>query len=246
MKVLTVLVLIFALSEVSPLASQAGTQDQGSSITLYSSLRGWKPGQPRTQPDRSRTYFSFASGKYEPGCCDWDLSYGQIYLGDDQDWFLLNATRDNRSVIKDLGEHSWSSRFKVSALKPLPLLKKGEERRLAIDTSGRPGAIGTGDRLSALDGDHLNAWSAGSIPRGAVADDGDRPGFPSSLGAVSTAKAKPKKLTNLPVLVKAIEDHMYLIHLVKPTLDQYFLVHVDAVVNGETCTFSWKQIPAPK
>ena len=246
MKFLPVLVLIFALSEVTPIASQAGTQDQTASITLYSSLRGWKPGQPLTQRDHSRTYFSFESRKYEPGCCKWDLSYGQIYLGDDQDWFLLNATRDNRSVIKDLGELSWSSSIKISALKPLPLLKKGEERRLAIDTSGRPGAIGSGDRLSALDDDRLNAWSAGSIPRGAVADDGDRPTFSSNVGSVPTAKSKPKKLTNLPVLVKAVEDHMYLIHLVKPKTDQYFLVHVDAIANGETCTFSWKQIPAPK
>lgn len=242
-KLLQVLVLLLAFAGVAPLASQTGAANQLSSITLYSPLRTVASG--KISHDHRRALFSFVSGTYSSeGNCD--FSYGQVYIGSDLDWFLLNVASSNRSVIKDLGEHGWSDHLEVSVLAPLPSLKAGEQRQLTIDASGKDGA----DGLPGADGDaqrdNLHASSAGQIKRGAVRDDSTRFELPANLQPVPGWRPRTKKVETQPLMVKAVGNHMYLFRLVDAYTDSYFLLHVDSIVSGDNCTISWKQISAPK
>jgi len=235
---LQILVLLFALAGIAPL----GAQTNSGSITLYSPLRTL-PSTGKISNDHSRALFSFVNATYK--LKGWDISYGQLYIGADRDWFLLNTETPNRSVIKDLGEHSWSDQFEVSVLAPLPPLKEGEQRQLTVDASGEDGADGLPGASGDAHRDNLNASSAGEIRHGAVRREEDRVDLPPALESVPGWRPKKKKAENQPLMMKAVSNHMYLFRLVDANTDSYFLLHVDAVVNGDNCTISWKKISAP-
>jgi hypothetical protein len=65
---------------------------------------------------------------------DWDLGYGGLQINR-EDWFGVSAAREKRNVMKDLGQLRWSDSCNVPVLEPFPELKKGENRRIAIDAS---------------------------------------------------------------------------------------------------------------
>ena len=71
-----------------------------------------------------------------------------MYAGDELDWFQSSTAQGNRSVIKDLGEHDWSTWFEVPVVEPLAKLKPGEQRQVTVDTSGADGAPGAAGLLA--------------------------------------------------------------------------------------------------
>lgn len=253
-----VCVLILALCHIGPTLAQTGPPDQPLTVTFYSPIKYKRKGAPVSRNlaangDTSRTYFSFATGKFEGQWENSDLCYGKIYAGADRDWFVLTGTRDSRSVIEDLGERAWSDTLKVSAAQPLPKLKEGEQRRITIDTSGAPGGSGLNgaDGAPGVSGDNVEALATGfgrgqTINRGAVRVGEDAPDIPPALGPVPGWRPSRKKVNNPPILVKAVLGHMYVIHLVDSQVDSYILLHVDDLLAGDKCTISWKRVSAPK
>jgi hypothetical protein len=86
----------------------------------------------------SRAYLSFRTG--EVGGREMgeklDLGFGLLKIND-EDWFeVMNGSEGSgRSVIRDLGEHSWFDEIGVPVLAPLPELKPGEQRLTKVDAS---------------------------------------------------------------------------------------------------------------
>jgi hypothetical protein len=104
-----------------------------SSATLYHTF---EPGAKRV--DWSRTFLSFRTGEVggnELGEKQ-DLAFGILKIGD-EDWFHIMNGSDGRgrSVIRDLGWHTWADEIAVPALAPLPELKPGEQRNVTVDAS---------------------------------------------------------------------------------------------------------------
>jgi hypothetical protein len=98
-------------------------------ITLYSQIK---------YKSLSRSSFSFErAGRGTQK--DWDLLYGSMHIGDDLDWFSASTAKDNRSLIRDMGELNWSDLYKVPVITPLPKLEEGKERNIVVDSSGDTG-----------------------------------------------------------------------------------------------------------
>ena len=99
-------------------------------ITLY------PPHQPVTQKyDEGKACFSFKRGLLkEITGKEWDLGYGFLSISE-QDWFVLHSSRENRSVIRDLGEWNWDDHLTIPVLEPLPVLQPGKQREISIDSS---------------------------------------------------------------------------------------------------------------
>jgi hypothetical protein len=100
------------------------------------------PVDPDTKKyDDGRSCFNFRLGLLKETVVkqtkknDWDLGYGFLAIAE-QDWFVLNRSAENRSVIKDLGERSWDNPGTIPTLEPLPILPKGERRQITVDSSG--------------------------------------------------------------------------------------------------------------
>jgi hypothetical protein len=63
------------------------------------------------------------------------LGYGFARINN-EDWLMVGTTAgDKRSVMKELGEYTWSDSFKTPTLEPLPELKEGERRHIIVDSS---------------------------------------------------------------------------------------------------------------
>jgi hypothetical protein len=86
----------------------------------------------------ARAFLSFRTG--EVGGTELgekkDLGFGLLKINE-EDWFEIANGSDGsgRSVIRDLGEHSWSDEIAVPVLAPLPELKPGEQRLIKVDAS---------------------------------------------------------------------------------------------------------------
>jgi hypothetical protein len=110
------------------LISNAIAQSDLQTVTLY---------PPRDKAtgkyDESRACFDFKSGALKQGR-SWSLGYGFMAIND-QDWFILQNSRENRTVIRDLGELKWSDSFEIPEMEPLPRLPEGERRSVVIDSS---------------------------------------------------------------------------------------------------------------
>jgi len=227
--------------------------DQPLTVTLYSPIKYKRTDVPpltncQLTGDHRRAHLDLITGAFHGRPA---LTYGTTYLGEDLDWFDVADVTD-RTVIKDLGEFTWNDKFRIPVVAPLPELKPGEKRVIAIDTSGKGGRNGI-DGANGAPG--LNAGEApcesvmGAEPGangrpitdpGAAYDVWRGPSRPSGRAAHNT-----KLIISLPVMVKAVLGHMYAIHVVNPQSDFYVLVHVDGLVPGDNCTISWKRIPSP-
>ena len=179
-------------------------------VTLYS--------PNKYQHDQSRALFDFQLGILAQRHGHWDVGYGLLYAGEEFDWFQSSAGQDNRSVIKDLGEHAWTDGLAVPTVEPLVKLKPGEQRQITVDTSGADGA----DGAPGADGDGVVRQRVG-------------PQRPKNDG-------KPKVD---PIFVRAIVGHLYVIHVVDDSRDFYALFRVESLQRGDNCTISWKLIEAP-
>ncbi len=221
------LCLLLASTFVLPVKGGLAQTTQGGLTTLYS---------PNKYPNTRKKIciqFHAPEGTSEP--CD--LFYGNLYAGDELDWFQSSGAAGNRSVIKDLGSRNWNSALQVPAVEPLPKLKPGEQRQVTIDVSGADGKDGCpgapGQPGADADGivRNQNPISAGSKPTDPCPQ---RP---------NKRDGKPKID---PLFVKAIVEHMYVIHVVDDVRDFYALFRVEALERGDNCTISWQFIPAPE
>src|SRR5438132_5668813 len=68
------------------------------------------------------------SGPSQKRTAHCDLRYGNLWVGDDLDWFQSATSEGDRSVIKDFGRFDWAAKFQVPAVEPFPKLKPGERR----------------------------------------------------------------------------------------------------------------------
>jgi hypothetical protein len=121
---------LFALLTFAACAHVARAQQ---SVTLHAPRVG------ESVSNDSKSLFNFESGtrgktRSKLTGINWDLGYGLLAIND-EDWFSLSPSRNERSVIKDLGELNWFDSFKVPALTPLPELEKGKERVISVDSS---------------------------------------------------------------------------------------------------------------
>lgn len=224
--ILVGLVSLLSCEEISS-SALAQSPGQTSTVTLYAvnKYRG----------ERRQFCINFQTTMTAP--CD--LRYGALYLGDDLDWFESSAAQGNRSVIKDLGDRTWTSEFEVLVVEPLPKLKPGEQRHVTIDTSGADGADGAPGAPGAPG---ANGADADGVVRSQP-----RP-VTEPTNPVSPKPSRPKhdgKPRVDPMFVKAIAGHMYVIHVVDDTRDFYALFRVEALQRGDQCTVSWKLIPEP-
>ena len=128
MKVKSVYSFLFILI-CAVVAGGASTPLQ-QTITLYAPLK--------YNHDFSRATFSFERAARATNN-EWDLLYGNTYIGDDHDWFSASTANDNRSLIRDLGALSWSDSYKVPVITPLPQLEEGKTRTITVDSSGDTG-----------------------------------------------------------------------------------------------------------
>jgi hypothetical protein len=244
------LVLILILVETAPAIAQTTPAERPAPITLYSPLKYRVKHAPpmsngRQPGDHSRAHLDLTTGTLDWAFGRINLTYGFAYLGEDLDWFLIGGADDDRSVIKDLGVFTWYDRFKVPVIKPLPALKPGEKRQVTLDTSGR--------RNGEIGADGANGGSAGIYESVMGAEPGGNgrsaePGSISTGSAASPAAAAPKKpalpkqVISIPIMVKAVLGHMYVVHVVTDESDFYVLIHVDGLVRGDNCTVSWMRL----
>jgi hypothetical protein len=226
-----ILILIGMVLSLSCLNTSSTTSAQLAAqnppVTLYSvqNHRG----------ERRNFCLNFQTGPNKSLRADCDLAYGSLYAGADFDWFQSATSLGNRSVIKDLGEHGWTTGFDVPVVEPRAKLKPGEQRQITIDTSGADGAAGLpgADGANGADGDGVVRHRETKI--GSVKAPNSKPQPPKHDG-------KPKIDS---VFVKAVAGHVYVIHVVDDSRDFYALVRVEALEKGDNCTVSWKLIPEP-
>jgi hypothetical protein len=203
--------------------------------TLYSPLK--------YNHDQSRAFYDFQKGQVAKRGATWDLAYGLLRAGEDFDWFQSSGSFGNRGVIKDLGRLEWTSRFAVPVIEPLPKLKPGERRTVAVDVSGADGADGASGPSGSVAG--MNEPGALREPRtndaGAVLP-------PPNVIPEAKVSRRPKrdgKPKIDPIFVKAVVGHIYAVHVVNDTRDYYVLFRVEALTRGDNCTISWRLAPAP-
>jgi len=234
--ILTVLLLMLVC--ISDSFAALAHPNQESTVTLYSinKYRG----------DYQRSCLNFQTGPpvYRTAPCD--LRYGALYAGDDLDWFESSTAQGNRSVIKDLGEQEWTSRFEVPLVQPFPKLKPGEPRQITVDTSGADGRDGA-DAASSLKTDGAERSSSRTLPPfGSESGRGEFGTPPLSTPPGPPARPKRDGKPRIdPIFVKAVAGHMYIIHVVDDSRDFYALFRVESIERGDRCTLSWKLIPAP-
>jgi hypothetical protein len=145
-------------------------------------------------------------------------------------------------VIKDLGEHFWSDRFDVPAVPPFAPLKPGEVGGVHIDTSGNvPTTVRTivtkGRNGARVANGNPDQNAEGSVKRNPSIPD------PVELGQPSPLRINTKP--GIPMYVKAVAGHMYVIHVVDDENDFYALFRVDQLIRGDSCVVSWKLIDPP-
>jgi hypothetical protein len=202
-------VLAIVAAMAMAICNVAAQDNSHPTVTLYS---------PNKYHDQSRAMFDFQLRALAPRRGHWDVAYGLLYAGDEFDWLQSSAGQDNRSLIKDLGEHAWADRFAIPQVEPLAKLKPGEQRQIMVNTSGADGA----DGAPGADGDGVVRQRA-------------EPSRPKNDG-------KPKVD---PIFVRAVVGHMYVIHVVDDSRDFYALFRVESLQRGDNCTISWKLIAPP-
>lgn len=199
-----VVAFLIALALAIPVSGQE-------TATLYSPLK--------YNQDHSRAFFDFQKGEIARRGAPWDLGYGLLRAGEDLDWFQSAGAGSNRGLIRDLGELKWTDYFHVPGIEPLPKLKPGEQRTIAVDTSGADGADGA---------------------PGADAD-----GVVRQRAPVNTRPKHDGKPKIDPIFIKAIAGHLYAIHVVNDTQDFYALFRVENLTRGDNVTISWRLVPVP-
>jgi hypothetical protein len=129
--------LVFGVCTTSSVALNESAE-QSTSGGMTQSFTLYPPTDKDTgKYDESRACFSFKLGTNKlPNSVDWELGYGFAQISN-EDWLTINTGRpDQRSVMKQLGKHTWADSIRVPALEPLPVLTEGQQREITIDASG--------------------------------------------------------------------------------------------------------------
>lgn len=236
-------VLILALAGAA--IPQTSPAERPISTTLYSPIKY----QARRITGRSnksaviiisrRADFQLYLAHDLPGAPDlWpSISYGNVQIGNDRNWFRVQGRMEDRSVIQDLGKHSWTDSFNVPDLPPLPALEPGQKRRLIID--GRPYDP---DSLQArVDMEGVTSARKHDVDETTINDFPQLPPPYPPVHKASVVSVQDLEYT-ARVLSEVAVTHMYVVHVVTAQVDFYVLVHVDALAKGRKCTISWKRI----
>ncbi len=209
-------------------------------ITLYSPLQYGH--------DFGRQSVDLQRADYAPRLRFGDVGYGSLRVGAEFDWLEISGAQNNRSVILDLGKYDWSDKFTVPWIEPLAKLKPGEHREVFVSSTGKDGkdgkpgfGAGNGDGLSPLpsggSGTNPSACCDSSSSTGTI----DR-GYPTEP---SRRPKRPAGVQTSANLLRAVLDHIYVIHVVDDRRDFYALFRVESLQRGDNCTISWKMIPPP-
>jgi len=228
-------IALTATTLVKVVAQQSSTL---ATVTLYAPLK--------YRDDQNRATLDFQLAAFGSRRGHWDVGYGFLYAGEEFDWFQSSAGQDNRSVIKDLGEHAWTDSFLVPEVEPVPKLGPGEQRHVTIDTSGADGADGAPGSPGARGVDGAASQPAAMRFPNTDADGVVRP--PSVPDVARELPRRPKhdgKPKVDPMFVRAVVGHLYVIHVVDEVRDFYALFRVESLQTGDNCTISWKLIEAP-
>lgn len=200
-----------------------------------------------------RALFNFETGRLARAGGRWDLTYGTLYAGEEQDWFQVSTSKGSRSAFRDLGALKWTDPFEVSVVQPFPKLRAEEQRVITVDTSGADGKPGAPGRAG---GANDLGVSAEENLRGSPISRGNLPGGPIEQPRLSRRNPPPPPDTSRapqdgvpkidPSFVKAVVGHIYVIHVVEGHADYYALFRVESMERGDHCTISWKIIPSPE
>jgi hypothetical protein len=189
-------------------------------ITLYSPLQ--------YQHDFSRSSVDLERAAYAPRNRFGDMGYGFGRIGTEVDWFESDAAHRGRSMIVDLGKHAWTDSFRIPVV---AALKPGDTMGVFVNANGADGKDGK-DGYGAGNGDGLSALPSTGPDQGYPTESPRRPKRPA--GVQTSAN-----------LLRAVLDHIYVIHVVDDRRDFYALFRVEALQRGDNCTISWKMIPPP-
>ena len=234
MKRATLIVLTAALVATAASIASAQNANQPNTAVLHSPLK---------YPNERKNFcLNFQTGISQQNLSGCDLRYGNLYAGDQWDWFETSIAGAGRNVIRDLGEHTWNQEFTIPVVEPLAKLKPGEQRTISVDTSGADGADGKPGEGGVPGADADVIPGARVDPPGLGRDAANQNDL-GNLGSKPKRDGKPKVS---PPLVKAAAGHLYVIHVVDDSRDFYALFRVDSVERGDNCTISWQFIPPPK
>jgi hypothetical protein len=144
------------------------------------------------------------------------ISYGNRF-GDNWDIFSLDSAADTQSRMVDLGAKDWTDKFDVPWIRPWAKLREGEQRGIAVNTSGgSAGAPGYGSR-------------------------------PVAEQVSSTVKTEDdvERKDNYNPFLEVKKGHIYAVRVVDPANDFYILFRVDDLERGAKATISFKKIDGP-
>jgi hypothetical protein len=231
----------FAVTAVLTISAAAIAQSANAgTVTLKSPFK--------YKHDVSRALFDFELQQVAKPGERWDIGYGSTYSQADHDWLMTSLA--SRSVIRDLGKHTWLDQLTVRAIDPLPVLQPGERRVVTINTSGvaakTPGpSVTSGTAGDPGIGDSFDRTRRfeGTASTRPMRDSSER--IVPTPGPVSRPM-EPRVITKgFNPFIEAIPGHLYEMHVVDNQRDFYVLFRVETVTRGDNCTLSWKVIPAP-
>jgi hypothetical protein len=225
-----------AQAAAPPAAAEPGLQR----VTLYGPIaRGH---------DATRALYSFKTGAYGRR---WDLGYGSLYVSQEHDWFQVSTAEGVRTAMRDLGARKWTDSFEVPVVTPFPKLGVGERRTIVVDTSGADGK----DGARGVPGPYAASEPFPPVPGGTARAQPDGDGVvrePQQLWLTPerVEPARRQKHDGVPrvdpVYTRAKVGHMYVLRVVDGAEDFYVLFRVESLVRGDSCTITWKRVPAPQ
>jgi len=127
--------LLLSILFLCAVCAQAGANvvQAQQTVVLYA------PHDKTTQAlNQKHACFSFELGQRgdaaEAAATRWDLGYGFLNING-EDYFQVQTSAENRSVIRDLGKFEWGDYFEIPALEPLPEVEKGQSRTVFVNAS---------------------------------------------------------------------------------------------------------------
>jgi len=215
--------LVLAVFICSTSALSAGAQEMGSDILAHVTLFSpWvfidgvkKPGWDKSRAAQS--CLDVRTLKYGKCPITDAIGYGNRF-GDNIDIFSLEIGRNSQTRIIDLGQHEWNEDFEVPYVRPYPMLREGESRKIIVNTSGNR------------------------------APDGNTFGKSTVANQVKTARKNNEGefADNYAPYLPAKLGHIYIVRVLDSSNDYYFLLHVDRIDSGSSVDLSFKKIPSPK
>jgi hypothetical protein len=166
------------------------------------------------------------------------LSYGNRF-GENWDIFAVDARDDSQTRMVDLGLLDWTDSFEVPWIQPWAKLRSGEQRNVAVNTSGSDGASGA----PGMNGDGTSPRPKKSKPR----SEGyaDKPVAKQVSSVVQTEEGRNWS-DNYTPFTQITKGHIYAVRVLDPQNAFYILIRVDDVIRGTKAAISFKKVDGPK